>query len=242
MATTPSSSVEFLQSYTPTADTAVTRVTAMKRRNPRPPKPSFQLIGVFPLQARVTETRPLKQFRDNCCQRVPEENAPQAGTVDPTRSGSRQDELHLLERRAAEEPVRTGERLEDLEVVVALRDEELCGPADRLDRRGEVARLALELRRLERPVREHYGAIEPPEVALGAQRVLHLVGELHVGAARGEPHRLQIVHAAAKQPAFHRVRRKIEFLLPVGDEHDAREMGARGMARKVEPVRVAAEL
>src|SRR5437899_8538572 len=34
----------------------------------------------------------------------------------------------------------------------------------------------------------------------------------------------------------------MEFLLPVGDEHYAREMGARGMTGKVEPVRVAAEL
>src|SRR6266853_3896744 len=72
------------------------------------------------------------------------------------RSASPKHELHLLERRAAEESVRTGERLEDLEVVVALRGEKLHGFPRRLDRSGEVARLALELRRLERPVREHY--------------------------------------------------------------------------------------
>src|SRR5439155_26091130 len=64
-------------------------------------------------------------------------------------NGSRRHELHLLERRAAEEAVGTGEGFVDLEMVVALREEILHGFPRRLDRSGEVARLALELRRLE---------------------------------------------------------------------------------------------
>src|SRR5882672_8509021 len=82
-------------------------------------------------------------------------------------------EFHLLERSAAEEAVGIGERLEDLEVVVALPDEKLHGFPRSLDRRGEVARLALKFGRLERPVRDDYGAVEPVDVAPGAERVLH---------------------------------------------------------------------
>ena len=61
-------------------------------------------------------------------------------------------ELHLLEHRAAQEAVGLAERLDDLEVVVALADQELHRLAGRRHGRGEVARLALELRRLERAV------------------------------------------------------------------------------------------
>src|SRR6266853_4387218 len=85
------------------------------------------------------------------------------------RSASPKHEFRLLERRAAEEAVRTGEGLVDLEMVVALRDKELCGLAGRLDRRGEVARLALKFGRLERPVRDDHRAVEPVEVALRTQ-------------------------------------------------------------------------
>jgi hypothetical protein len=56
-------------------------------------------------------------------------------------------QVHLCEHRAPQETVRIREGLDDLEVVVALADEELHGLAGCLHRRGEVARLALELRR-----------------------------------------------------------------------------------------------
>src|SRR5437867_5147436 len=84
-------------------------------------------------------------------------------------------EIHLLERRAAEKPVRARERFVDLEVVVALRDDKLHGLAGGLHRRREIARLALELRRLERAVRDDHGAVEPPDVPLCAPRVRRLV-------------------------------------------------------------------
>src|SRR6266536_6492 len=64
----------------------------------------------------------------------------------PLRRGA---EPHLRQHRAAEQAVRIGQRLQHLEVVVALADEELHRFAGRLPRRVEVARLALELRRLE---------------------------------------------------------------------------------------------
>src|SRR5436309_14700009 len=62
---------------------------------------------------------------------------------------------HLRQHRAAEMAVGIAERLGDLEVVVALGDDELDALAGFLERLGEVARLALELGRLDRAVVEH---------------------------------------------------------------------------------------
>src|SRR5882672_11856300 len=121
-------------------------------------------------------------------------------------------ELHLLEHRPAEQAVGTGEGLEDLEMVVALGDEQLRGLARGFHRGGEIARLALELGRLERAVGQHHRRVEAVEVALRAYRVLHGVGELYVAAARGQANRLHVEHAAAAQPALYGVGGQAEVL------------------------------
>src|SRR5712692_3484914 len=133
------------------------------------------------------------------------------------------------------------ERFDHLEVVVPFADQEPDRLAGRRQRGGEVARLALELRRLERAVRDDEGGVERFEMALRAQRLLHLVGELDVRVARRQAHGLQVVHAAGAQPALHRVRRKIEAPAPIGGEDHAGKMGARGVARDVDAVGIAAE-
>src|SRR5439155_26496163 len=134
--------------------------------------------------------------------------------------------------------VGTRERLGDLEVVVAFADEQLHRFAGCLDRRSEFARLALELWCLECAVGDDDGGVELVEMTLRAQRLLDLVGELDIRAARRETNRLQVEETTAAQPAFDRVHREIEVLAPVGDEDHAREMTARGMPRHVESVRV----
>src|SRR5258706_4698494 len=106
-------------------------------------------------------------------------------------------EIHPLEGCAAEEAVRARQRLEDLEMVVALRDQQARGLAGGLHGGGEIARLALELRRFQRAVREHERRVQPAQVALRAERVLHRIGELHVARARREPRRLEVEQAAA---------------------------------------------
>ncbi len=68
--------------------------------------------------------------------------------------------------RAAEEAVGRGQRLQHLEVIVALADQELDRLAGGLHGGGEIARLALEFRRLERAVRDDDRAVEPVEMAL----------------------------------------------------------------------------
>ena len=78
------------------------------------------------------------------------------------------DELHLLEHGAAGQAVRIGERLEQFEMIVALADDQLDRLARGLDRRGEVARLALELRRLAGADGEDQRRVEPVEMALRA--------------------------------------------------------------------------
>ena len=68
-----------------------------------------------------------------------------------------------------------------------------------LDRGGEVAALALEVRRFESAVAHHDRRIDPVDVALRAERIDHGVGQVQVLAAPGKPHRRQIVHAAHAQ-------------------------------------------
>src|SRR5215472_15690161 len=74
-----------------------------------------------------------------------------------------------------------------------------------------------------------------------AQRLLHLVRELHVVTARREAHRLQVEHAAAAAPALHNVAWKVELLRPIGGEDHAREMAARGVAGDEDAIRIAAK-
>src|SRR5258706_8026582 len=116
-------------------------------------------------------------------------------------------EPHLLQRGAAAEAEGVRHGLLHLEVVVALADEELDRLARGLDRRGEVARLAPELRRLERAVRDDERRADLVEVALRAELLLRLVVELDVQAPLGEAHRFEIVHAAHQQRALEQVAR-----------------------------------
>src|SRR5262249_58441707 len=96
---------------------------------------------------------------------------PSSSTIDkrdsaqnwPVSSGG--GEPHLRQHRAAEQAKRIGQRLQHLKVVVALADKELDGLAGGFDRRVEVARLALELRRLAGAVSENEWRVELVEVA-----------------------------------------------------------------------------
>src|SRR5258706_1434062 len=150
-------------------------------------------------------------------------------------------ELHLLERRPAEQAVGTRQGLGDLEMVVAFADEELHGLSRRLQRGGELARLALELRGLEGSVGDDDRRAQPVEAALGAQGLLHLVGELHIAAARGQAHRLEIEHTAAEQRSLDDAGGKIEVFTPVAAQRDPGEMGARRMSGEMDALGVAAE-
>src|SRR3954451_3118803 len=163
------------------------------------------------------------------------------GSCDRAAGGLRWLELHLLQHRAAEESVGAGQRLIDLEVIVARRHDEPHRLASRLQRRREVARLPLEFRRLQRAVDQGHRTVDVVEMALRAERLLHLVGEFHILPALGEPHRLEIEHAGATDHALYRIARQAEVLAPVGGEDHAREMTAGGVAGDVDAVRIAAE-
>ena len=93
-------------------------------------------------------------------------------------------EVHLLQHRATEKAVGIAERLDDFEVVVALADEELDRFACRLHGRRKVPRLALELGGLQGAVGDNHGGGELVKMALRTQRLLHLVGQVDVCAAR----------------------------------------------------------
>src|SRR5437867_12777751 len=83
----------------------------------------------------------------------------------PCRSCARLAEVHLLQNRPAEQAVGIRERLVHLEVGVAVADEQLHGLAVRLDGGGEIARLALEFRGLERTVAAAQRGAELGELA-----------------------------------------------------------------------------
>src|ERR1041384_4399095 len=146
---------------------------------------------------------------------------------------------HLLQRSMAAEAEGIRHRLLHLEVVVALADDELDRLAGGLDGGGELARLALELGRLERNVADDERRVQLIQMALRAELLLGLVVELDVLAAFGEPRSFQIVHAAYEHRAFEDVQRQIEFSLPVGDRHDAAEMRAGGGSPEINAVGVA---
>src|SRR5215471_8306210 len=74
-----------------------------------------------------------------------------------------------------------------------------------------------------------------------AQRLLHLVRELHVAAARREAHRLKVEHATTAEPTLHNVAGEVEILRPIGGEDHACEMAARGVAGDEDAVRIAAK-
>ena len=80
-------------------------------------------------------------------------------------------EVHLLQNRAAQEPVGIGERFAYLKVVITLADEELYRFSRRLNSCGEVTRLTLEFRGLERAVRNDDWSTELVEMAVGSTPV-----------------------------------------------------------------------
>jgi hypothetical protein len=77
-------------------------------------------------------------------------------------------ELHLLERGTAEEAIGIAEGFRQFEMVVSFGDDELHGFACGFDRRGELAGLALKLRRLEGSVSDDDGRFQFIEMALSA--------------------------------------------------------------------------
>src|SRR6516162_3836707 len=74
-----------------------------------------------------------------------------------------------------------------------------------------------------------------------AQRGDRRVVEPDIAAARRQPHRLEIVHAADAHAAVDDVSRHAELALPIGRQRYRSEMAARGLVPDIEPVRVAAK-
>src|SRR5689334_14915626 len=81
--------------------------------------------------------------------------------------------LHLLQDRTADHAQRIAEHLRHFEVIVALGDNQADRLAGRLHRRGELAILPLELRRLVGAVGDDQRAVEAVEMALRGQLLLH---------------------------------------------------------------------
>lgn len=77
-------------------------------------------------------------------------------------------ELHLLECGTAKEAIRIAESFWQFEMVVSLRDDELHRFTGTFDRRGELAGLALKLRRFECSVSDDDGRVKFVEMALCA--------------------------------------------------------------------------
>src|SRR5438128_5956634 len=126
-------------------------------------------------------------------------------------------------------------------MVVALGADQLRALPRAREGIGEIARLALELGRLERAVDQHDRSVDAREVTLWRERLLGLVGELHVARALREPGAAQVVHAARERIALHR-RRGQAVLGPVGSRRDSREMRAGGGPADVQAAGVAADL
>jgi len=85
-------------------------------------------------------------------------------------------------------------------------------------RGSEIAALALEFRGFQRAVDQVHRRHQLIEVALRAELVLGLIGELHVLRTLGQPRRLEIEHAAAAHPTLDQARRQAEVLLPIGGQ------------------------
>ena len=81
-------------------------------------------------------------------------------------------------------------RWRDILAVPLPGDQELYRFARGLHCGGEITGLALKLWRLERTVCDDHRSVQVVEVALGAQCLLDLVGELDVRASCGEANRL----------------------------------------------------
>src|SRR5262245_6136538 len=150
-------------------------------------------------------------------------------------------QLHQRERSAAARAVRVSERLAHLVMIVVRRLDQLAAFAGRPDGNGEITRLTLKFGRLIRAIGHKDRSTQLIEMALRAHRVLHLIGEPDKGAALGNAHGPEIVHAARADAAFHDIGRHAVIPFPVGDEGDGRQMRAGGAAADVESVRIGAE-
>src|SRR5438034_5540193 len=103
---------------------------------------------------------------------------------------SHRAKFHLLQYRTAEQAVGIGELFPHFEVIVVLHDQEGHRLARSLDGGGEIAALALELRRLRGPVDQYDWRHQFIEMTLSAEFLLGLVGELDISRSCGKPHRL----------------------------------------------------
>src|SRR5450830_152201 len=90
-------------------------------------------------------------------------------------------QLHQLERRAAVGAVGIAQTLAHFEMVEVRRFDQLDRLAGRLHRRGEIAVLALEFRRLIGAVSDDDGRAQSVDLPLRTHRLLHVVGEFDVG-------------------------------------------------------------
>src|SRR5580692_1398963 len=81
--------------------------------------------------------------------------------------------FHLPQHGAAGEAVRVRQRLQKLEMIVGLADDQFGGFSQTLHRRKNVARLALEFRRLAGAVGENERRMQAVEMALGAELLHH---------------------------------------------------------------------
>src|SRR5215470_738266 len=154
------------------------------------------------------------------------------------RSGGR--ELHHFKRGTPHDGVGIAQCLADLEVIVALAHDQLHRLAGGHERCSEVARLALKLWRLQSAVGKNERRVNPVDMALGGQRLLHFIGEFDVIAALGKSHRLEVVHAAAEHGAFEDIARE-PLLLPFRDDDAAGEMAAGRPAAQVGLVGIGAK-
>src|SRR6185369_13696301 len=127
-------------------------------------------------------------------------------------------QVHQPQSGAAGDAVGIAERFLHLKMIEPFAHNQFDRFTGGFNRGGEVAVLALELRRLLGAIGDNDRRVQFVEMALGAERLFDLVGEIYVLAALRESYWLQIIHAANQQSAFDDVRRHAEFLLPIGDQ------------------------
>ena len=89
-------------------------------------------------------------------------------------------------------------------------------------------------------MRKNKRRVQLVDMASRAECLLHLVGEFHVFRTLRQPHRLEIVHAAAQRRAFENVDGQV-LLAPIMGHHAAAEMRAGGMGREIKPSGITAK-
>src|SRR5580692_10195343 len=147
---------------------------------------------------------------------------------------------HLREDSATKQAIGIPEGLQHLEMIIPLAHDELDRLAGGFYRRVEVARLPLKFRRLVSPMGEYEGRVQLVDVTLRAERFLHLVGKPDVFRALREPHRPEVIHAAAQGRALQDIQRQV-LLAPVMGDDASREMRSGRMRREVKPGGIAAK-